>query len=215
MSHVPASRASVARSWIAFLNPLRWRFCGVGVASLRVLPHGGLVSREYVADPGDATVSITDHGESFEGEGRADVVSKEAFEAVEVTRYVAVDERDPDTRVYRKPAMLPGEHGGGGIGVEEPLPLEPGDYLTADLLGAPPSLDMPGFDHDVAHECLKHMGRDADIPAELFTEVAQRRNHVLLTDSPHAGPSARSLKFLELVPLRHRLISSALMSTAS
>ena len=50
-----------------------------------------------------------------------------------------------------------------------------------------------GGDIDVAHEGLGHPGHDTDIPVKLFSEVAQRRNHVLPTNSRHARPLVRSL----------------------
>ena len=48
---------------------------------------------------------------------------------------VTVDECDADTRVYRKPTLLPGEQVGSGLRIEEALTLEPADRGTADLLG--------------------------------------------------------------------------------
>jgi hypothetical protein len=42
-----------------------------------------------------------------------------------------VEERDADGRVDGKPAVLPGEHVGGGVRVEKPLPLEPADHAAA------------------------------------------------------------------------------------
>jgi hypothetical protein len=41
------------------------------------------------------------------------------FETLKIARHVAVEERDSDTRVDGKPAVLPGEHVGGGRGVEQ------------------------------------------------------------------------------------------------
>jgi hypothetical protein len=41
------------------------------------------------------------------------------FETPKIAGHVAVEERDPDARVDRKPAVLPGEHVGGGSSVEE------------------------------------------------------------------------------------------------
>ena len=44
-------------------------------------------------------------------------------------------ERDPDTRVDGKPAVLPGEHVGGRVRIEKPLPLEESDHAAADPFG--------------------------------------------------------------------------------
>jgi len=41
------------------------------------------------------------------------------FEALEIAWHVVIEERDPDTRVDGEPAVLPGEHVGGGSGVEQ------------------------------------------------------------------------------------------------
>ena len=43
------------------------------------------------------------------------------LERLKIARHVAVEERDADTRVDRKPAVLQGEHVGGGRGVEQTL----------------------------------------------------------------------------------------------
>ena len=57
------------------------------------------------------------------------------FEAPVVARHVSVHERDPHARVDGKPAALPGEHVGGGRGVEPAAAAEPADYPPADTLG--------------------------------------------------------------------------------
>ena len=44
-------------------------------------------------------------------------------------------ERDPDTRVDGKPAVLPGEYVGGRVRLEKPLPLEKSDHAAADPFG--------------------------------------------------------------------------------
>jgi len=80
------------------------------------------VPREHVADFGDAAVGGADDGESLQGEGRPGTIPQEMLEAFEIARHVTVDECDPDTRVYRKPAILPGEHVGSGLRIEEALP---------------------------------------------------------------------------------------------
>jgi hypothetical protein len=43
--------------------------------------------------------------------------------ATKIAQHVAVEERNPDTRVDGKPTVLPGEHGG-GVRIEKPLPLD-------------------------------------------------------------------------------------------
>ena len=101
----------------------------------RADPVGRLVSREHVADAGDAAVFAADHGEPLQREGRPGTVSQQVLETLKIARHVAVDERDPDAGVHRKPTVLPGEHVGGRIGVEEPLHAEPTHDTTAHPLG--------------------------------------------------------------------------------
>ena len=62
-------------------------------------------------------------------------VPQEMLERLEIARHVAVEKRDPDTRVDGKPTVLPGEHGGGGVRIEKPLLLEPADHAAADPFG--------------------------------------------------------------------------------
>ena len=62
-------------------------------------PVGRLVSGEHVADAGDAAVFAADHGEPLEREGGPGAVSEKMFETPKIAGHVAVDERDPDTRV--------------------------------------------------------------------------------------------------------------------
>lgn len=57
------------------------------------------------------------------------------LEALKIARHVAIDERDPDTRVHCEPTVPPGEHVGGRIGVEEPLYAEPPHAPAWHLLG--------------------------------------------------------------------------------
>jgi len=85
----------------------------------RADPAGRLVSGEHVADFGYAAVCTADHGEPLQGEGRPGTVSEKMFEAPKIARHIAIDQRDPDARVDGKPAVLPGEHVGGGRGVEQ------------------------------------------------------------------------------------------------
>ena len=98
-------------------------------------PVGGLVSGQRVADAGDPAVWAADHGQSFECEGGPGTVSQQVFEALKIARHIAVDECDPDTCIDRKPAVLPGEHVGGGRGVDEARTPEPPDHAAADALG--------------------------------------------------------------------------------
>jgi hypothetical protein len=77
-------------------------------------PVGGFVSGQYVADADDAAVGVADHGQSLEREGRPCTVSEKMLETSKIAWHVAVEERDPDTRIDRKPAVLPGKHVGGG-----------------------------------------------------------------------------------------------------
>ena len=63
-------------------------------------PGGGFVPGQHVADAGDPAVWAASHGESFEREGGPGAVSEEMFETPKIARHIAIDERDPDTRVY-------------------------------------------------------------------------------------------------------------------
>jgi hypothetical protein len=47
------------------------------------------------------------------------------LETLKIARHVAVDERDPDAGVNRKPTVLSSDHVAHRIGVEEPLYAEP------------------------------------------------------------------------------------------
>jgi hypothetical protein len=101
----------------------------------RADPVGGFVSGEHVADAGDAAACVTRHRESLERKGWPGARPQQVFEALEIARHIAVDERDPDTGVDGKPAVLPGEHVGCGSGVEQVSEPEPADHAVADLLG--------------------------------------------------------------------------------
>ena len=57
------------------------------------------------------------------------------FEWLKIDMQLETKERDPDAGIDRKPAVLPGEHVGGGRGVEESLHAEPPHDTTAYLLG--------------------------------------------------------------------------------
>ena len=100
-------------------------------------PDDDPVSGQHVADADDPVVWAADHGESLKGERGPGTVSQQVFEAPKVARHITVDERDPDTRIDGKPAVLPGEHVGGGGDVEQALHAEPPDHAAADPLGEP------------------------------------------------------------------------------
>jgi hypothetical protein len=57
------------------------------------------------------------------------------FQALKIARHVAVDERDPDTGVDGKPAVLPGEHVGSRRSVEQASEPEPADHSAPHPLG--------------------------------------------------------------------------------
>jgi len=78
----------------------------------------------------DAAVGVTVPGAPLEYEWGPGTVSQEMLERLKVARHVAVEERDPHTRVNRKPAMLPGEHVGGRVRIEKTLPPEPADHAA-------------------------------------------------------------------------------------
>ena len=58
---------------------------------------------QHVADASDAAVGVANHGEPFECEGRPGAIPQEMLERLKIARHVAVEERDPHTRVDRKP----------------------------------------------------------------------------------------------------------------
>jgi hypothetical protein len=101
----------------------------------RANPVGCLVSRQHVVDSSDAAICTTPDGEPLQSEGRTGTVSQQVLEALKITRHVAVDERDPDACVHRKPTVLSSAHVGRRIGVEELLHTEPTHDTTAHLLG--------------------------------------------------------------------------------
>ena len=65
-------------------------------------------------------------------------------------------ERDPDTRDYRKPALLPGAHVGSGLRIEEALPLDPADQAVVDFFS----------ERRQQLTRADHRGRPATSPAE-------------------------------------------------
>ena len=101
----------------------------------RANPVGCLVSREHVADAGDAAVFAADHGEPLQREGRPGTISQQVLERLTIDTQLQTKERDPDAGVRRKPTVLSSEHVGGRIGVEQPLHAEPTPDTTAHLLG--------------------------------------------------------------------------------
>ena len=98
-------------------------------------PVGGFVSGQHVADAGCAAVWAASHGESLERKGRPGAVSEKMLEGLTIDTQLETKECDPDARIDGKPAVLPGEHVGGGRGVEEALHAEPPDQAAADPLG--------------------------------------------------------------------------------
>jgi hypothetical protein len=92
-------------------------------------------ARKLVEEASGRTVGVTDHREPFECEGGPGAIPQQMLERLKIARHVAVEEGDADTRVDRKPAVLPGEHVGGGRGVEQPLHAEPPDHAAADPFG--------------------------------------------------------------------------------
>jgi YD repeat-containing protein len=106
------------------------------------LPVGGLVPGQHGADFGDATVWAAAHGEAFQRKWGPCTVSQHVFETPTIARNIAVDERDPDACVDRKHAVLPGNHVGGRIGIEELLHTEPPHDATPHPLGERGQMDL-------------------------------------------------------------------------
>ncbi len=79
-------------------------------------PNSDPAPREHVADLGDAAGWAADHEQSLQCKGRPGTGAQQVLEALKVARHVTVYERHPDTGVDGKPAVLPGEHIGGGRG---------------------------------------------------------------------------------------------------
>ena len=104
-------------------------------AAARADPGGGLVSGQCVADATDAAACVAGHSQPLERERWPRAIPQQVLEAPKIARHITVDECDPHTRVYRKPAVLPGKHVGGRLGVEEARASEPADQAAADLLG--------------------------------------------------------------------------------
>ena len=96
------------------------RPCGLPPAP-RANPVGCLVSWEHVAAAGDVAVLAADHGETLQREGRKGTVSQQVLERLTIDTQLETKDRDPGACVHREPAVLPAEHIGGRIGVDEPL----------------------------------------------------------------------------------------------
>ena len=92
------------------------------------------MSREHIADASDPADWAAVHGEPLKREGRPCAISQQVFEGLTIDTQLETKERDSDTRVDGKPAVLPGEHGGGG-GVEQAIESEPADHPATDPLG--------------------------------------------------------------------------------
>ena len=90
----------------------------------RADPVGGLVPREHVSDACNAGVGVTNDGEPLKGEGGPGARSQVMLENLKIARHIKVDERDADTRVDGKPAVLRGEHVGSRLGIEEAPSLD-------------------------------------------------------------------------------------------
>jgi hypothetical protein len=104
-------------------------------AAARPDPAGGFVPGQHVTDAGNPAVRAAAHGEPFKREGRPGAIPQQVFETPKIARHIAVEERDSDTHVDGKPAVLPGEHVGGGRRVEQASEPEPADHAAADPLG--------------------------------------------------------------------------------
>ena len=68
-------------------------------------PVGRLMSRQHVADASDLAVCTATHRESLERKGGPGAIAQQVFETPKIAGHVAVDERDPDTRVDGKPEL--------------------------------------------------------------------------------------------------------------
>ena len=105
-------------------------------------PVGGFMPWKRVAHARDAAARVADHGEPLERKGRPGAIPQQVFQALKVARHIAVDERDPHTRIDGKPAVLPGEHGGSRRSVEQVSEPEPADHAAAYSLGEHGQVDL-------------------------------------------------------------------------
>ena len=69
-------------------------------------PVGRLMSRQHVADAGDAAVCAADHREPLQCEGGPGAIPQQVFETPKIARHIAIDERDPDAYIDRDPAVI-------------------------------------------------------------------------------------------------------------
>jgi len=171
-----------------------------------------LLSREHVVDAGDAAVFAADHGEPLQREGRPGTVSQQVLETLKIALHVAVDERYPDAGVNRKPTVLSSEHGGGRIGVEEPLYAEPPHDTTAHLLGERGQIrlgDRPKVRRFVLSSFAKRALLVRLITQSIFmlqaaiAVLVRSRPDVIVasTSPPFAGAGAALLSWARNVPL--------------
>ena len=110
-------------------------------------PVGGLVSRQHGEDARDAAAPVPSRKEPLQREGWSGAIPQQVFQALKIARHIAVDERDPDTGIDRKPVVSPGEHVGGGSGVEEVPPLEPADHAATHPLVERGQIDLSDRPH--------------------------------------------------------------------
>jgi len=62
-------------------------------------PVSRLVSRQDVADTTDPAVWAADRGQSLQCEGGPCVLPQQVFKAPKIAGHIAVEERDPDSRI--------------------------------------------------------------------------------------------------------------------
>ena len=77
--------------------------------------------------------SVTDHRESLERKGWPGAIPQQVFEVLTIDMQLDTVDRDPDTGVDGKPAVLPGEPVGCGSGVEQVSEPEPADHARRTL----------------------------------------------------------------------------------
>ncbi len=92
------------------------------------------MSRQHVAHAGDAAVCAADHREPLQCEGRPGAIPQQVFERLTIDTQLETKEPDPDACIDREPAVLPGNHVGGGGGEQASEP-EPADHAAAHPLG--------------------------------------------------------------------------------
>ncbi len=110
------------------------------------------------------------------------------------TRVNRIPDRDGSIVAIRRPPTI--EHRQSPHGVDR----EPGGHLRVFV-----SIDVLLLDDDIAHECLKHLGRHADVALQEFAQMRERGDEVLFVDALHVRPPAGSLELLEPLPLGRQL----------